>query len=157
MRYTRMQWVEEFLHYAGNDTPHPYIKKWVYEWTRAETGGPDDWALNNLLNTTEGGFGSDLFPDFNSVGVKRFPTMQDGCAANAAVLMNGMYPHLWEALRLNHGAALQAVTPEIQSELATWCGDCEYSHNGSITVEANKLDTLPSGEVFTGRKCGEKN
>lgn len=134
-------------------TPHPYIVKWVVAWTEFETSDPKNYALHNLLNTTEGGFGSSYLKPFNKVGVKQFPTFEDGCAANAAALIGGpnfYYPTLLEALRNNHGAALQDATQEIGRELETW--GTGHAHDIAVLASSGKVRM---GEEFPGRHAGE--
>lgn len=58
-------------------------------WQAYEGGG----ATFNPLNTTQGSG-----TNYNSVGVKNFPTAQAGAAATVATLRNGRYPHVVAAL-----------------------------------------------------------
>lgn len=151
--YTREQWATAFLHAIGNGSPHPYMVKWVVAWTEFETGSSEIHAFHNLLNTTEGGYGSNFLSVFNSVGVKQFPCFEDGVAANAAALIGGpnyYYPQLLEALRNNHGEHLQQPTQEIASELNTWGTGLA----ADIAALANS-GNVRALEPFPGRHAGQ--
>ncbi len=135
----------------GNIYPHPYIQHYVMVWTQYETGGPPG-ALNNLLNTEEGGYGSDLLPAFNEAGVKQFPTFEDGIAANIAVLVGGpnfYYPTLLDCLRYNHGQPLIDVDERIVKELETW----GTGHAVDIARDV-ALNSIRAYEQFSGRHVG---
>ncbi len=151
--FTRQEWAEAFLHRIGNSGPHPYLVKYVVGWSMIESSNPHNYALNNLLNTTEGGFGAELMQAFNSVGVKQFPTFEDGVAANAVALIGGpafFYPTLLDCLRLNHGQPLIDATPEIQKELSTW--GTGHAHDIAVLVASGRVRM---GEAFVGRHAGE--
>jgi hypothetical protein len=77
----------------------------------ANTASMTDWishegtfgsgATNNPLNTTEPGYGSTS--EFNSDGVRNYPTEQDGISATIATLNNGDYPDILSLLKSGAG------------------------------------------------------
>lgn len=71
-------------------------------WAKAEGGT----ATYNPLNTTEPWPGA---TDYNSVGVKNYPTGAAGIAATAATLVNGHYPGIVHDLRAGGFTAVQMV------------------------------------------------
>lgn len=149
--YTRNDWVTAFLYALDNRYPHPYVKHWALVWTQYETGGPPG-ALNNLLNTTEGGYGSDLLPEFNDAHVKQFPTFEDGIASNVAVLVGGpnfYYPTLLDCLRYNHGQPLIDANADIVKELDTW----GTGHAADIARDV-ALNNIRAYDIFSGRHVG---
>ena len=81
-------------------------------WARAEGGT----ARNNPLNTTQPWPGA---TDYNSVGVKNYPTGAAGIAATAATLVNGHYPHIVADLR-NGKIAPCTVAKQQLKEFETW-------------------------------------
>ena len=153
--FTRQQWAEAFLHKLGQPNPHPWMIAYIEGWTCLETGNPNHYVLHNLLNTTQPGYGDDLLPHWNSIGVRVYPTFEDGVAANAAALIGGpihYYSVLLDALRTNNGTVLHPPTPEIVHELNTWSGNANYAQD--IADLANS-GTTRSGEVFLGRYAGQ--
>ena len=81
-------------------------------WARAEGGV----ANYNPLNTTE------PWPeatDYNSAGVKNYPTGAAGIAATAATLTNGRYPGILRDLRAGVLKA-EAIVTRNASEFDTW-------------------------------------
>ena len=88
MSYTRRDFSIGIYHGIGNLNPHPWMLKYMCAWTQVETKGQGEPnALNNLLNTTGPGFGHNLLPIWNNVGVKQYPTFEDGIAATVASLI----------------------------------------------------------------------
>jgi hypothetical protein len=85
------QWALDFLARAGFEATPANVQV-VVSWEYAESsGGGGMW---NPLNTTQGGYPGET--DFNSVGVKNYPTRDVGVQANARVIHNGYYPHVVE-------------------------------------------------------------
>lgn len=74
----------------------------VNDWARAEGGS----AENNPFNTTQPGFGA--IGNYNSVGVKRYATPQQGIAATIATLRNGRYGNILNALHQGTNARADA-------------------------------------------------
>ena len=83
-------------------------------WARAEGGT----ARFNPLNTTEPWPGA---TDYNTVGVKNYPSGAAGISATAATLVNGHYNGIVHDLRLrrNHYTAEEIVNRNA-SEFDTW-------------------------------------
>ncbi len=156
--YTRMDCTLAFLYGLGNKFPHPYIQHWLTVWTQYETGPYSEktpGALNNLLNTTQGGYGSDLLPEFNDAHVKQYPTFEDGIAANIAALVGGpnfYYPTLLDCLRYNHGQPLIDANEAITKELGTW----GTGHAADIARDT-ALNNIRAYEQFPGRHVGHPN
>ncbi len=73
----------------------------IKAWERAEGGNWENSAAYNPLNTTmpESGASS-----MNSVGVKAYPSWQEGFAATLTTLENGNYPGILSALRAGDSA-----------------------------------------------------
>ncbi len=157
MSYTRAEFSVAVFHAIGNTNPHPWMQKWFEAWTCRETGPYSEktpGALNNLLNTTEPGYGDNLLPHWNSIGVRQYPTFEDGVAATAHSLIGGTvhyYPTILDALRTNNGAPLQHPTQEVINELNTWSGNANYAQE--ILDLANSGNTR-GDEVFPGRHVG---
>ncbi len=117
--FTRAQWATALLNAIGNANPLQETIGFVVGWTVEETAPPG--ARYNLLNTTE------PWPDstnFNSIGVKNYASFQDGIAANAKVLENGLYNDLVRALRFNDihalGTTTHNPTPGVRADLSIW-------------------------------------
>lgn len=83
-------------------------------WARAEGGT----ARNNPLNTTEPWADS---TDYNSVGVKNYPSGEAGIMATGRTLENGHYPGIVRDLRMRdrHKTARQIVADNA-AEFDTW-------------------------------------
>ena len=150
--FTREEWAIALLHKLGNTNPHPYIVKFLVAWGQFETANPEHYAMHNLLNTTEPGYGDNLLPHWNEGGVRQYPTFEDGIAANAAALIGGpnfYYPTLLDCLRLNQGQALIDATLDIAHELETW----GTGHASDIAALASSKN-LRMAEAFPGRHAG---
>lgn len=83
-------------------------------WRVKETPWPPV-AKNNPLNTTQSMPGT---TNYNSVGVKNYPTETEGVTATARTLMNGNYPAIVSALRSGRGVCGSGFA----SEFSTWSG-----------------------------------
>lgn len=123
MSFTRAQWASAFLNALGNPHPSGNTIDWVVAWTDFETSGPGGGGTNNLLNTTQPGFGGSPIPG-QSAGVMNYPSFLQGVQANAKVLQNGLYPNLLAALQSDNYAAL--TNGSVYRDLGTWCGGCAY-------------------------------
>jgi len=156
--FTREQWAAAFLRDLGNFQPHPWILHYVIAWTQVESTDPNHYAACNLLNTTQDGFGCDLLPVWNPIGVKQYPTFEDGVAANAACLVGGpafFYPVLLDALRNNNGLVLGsqgAPDPHVVAELNTWSGNAGYA---ATIANLATVGGVRGSEQFPGRRAGE--
>lgn len=157
--FTRSEFTLALFHAIGNSNPHPWMRRYLEGWTCRETGNPNHYALHNLLNAAEPGFGSDLLPEWNSVHVKQYCCFEDGVAATAHSLVGAVihyYPNLLEALRTNNGVPLGSQgTPsaEIVHELNTWSGNAGYAQD--LANLANSGNTR-STEAFPGRHAGQR-
>ena len=81
----------------------------VVAWSRAEGGAwGGDGATANPLNTTQPEPGA---YSINSVGVKAYPSWQEGLQANAAAITNGLYANVLSAL--SAGSSAQAVADAV--------------------------------------------
>lgn len=80
------QWALDFLARAGFPATPANVQA-VVSWEYAESGAGG--GMFNPLNTTQGGYPGET--DFNSVGVKNYARYEDGIAANAKVIRNGLY------------------------------------------------------------------
>lgn len=95
-----LRWIESFLSIAG--LPRTYENKWFcIQWATAES----TTAENNLFATT---WKAPDVTDFNSVGVKNYPSLEDGANWNAATIkQKKYYPALYEALSKGNLTPLQ--------------------------------------------------
>lgn len=171
----------------GNAQPSAAIIGAVVEWSIAEDGclhactennAPRLSAVerNNPWNTTQ--------PGFNDTGchmadcVRQYATWDDGIAATAHTLTNGLYPDVvaallrndpeafkaalwaspWAASRYNGGAgwpsyqaAALAAKPAVTSNPISLAGDCGY--NVQVAIEANggalRNVRIAPGETFS--------
>lgn len=82
-------------------------------WRTHETPWPPV-AANNPLNTTQQMTGA---TDYNSVGVKNYPSSLEGIAATATTLLNGNYGDVVAALRSGRGLCGRSF-----AGLSTWSG-----------------------------------
>lgn len=85
--------------------------KLLHVWRECEGGD----ASFNPLNTTESWPGA---TDYNSVGVKNYPTGPDGIQATYLTLVNGHYPGIVGGLRA--GVAPKTIVTKYASEFNTW-------------------------------------
>lgn len=128
MSYSRENWSRSILASIGNTSPTKNVVDFVIAWTILES--VPGRASYNLLNTrhTLGIVGTSS--NFNSAGVQSFTAYSYGIYANRNALMDGFYPVLLQALKLNDEVALgfTSGTPssDILNELSTWCGGCGY-------------------------------
>lgn len=78
-------------------------------------------GYNNWLATTENGYGGRVV---NSVGVKAYPSIENGAAATVKTLSNGRYNDVLKALR--DGTSLTRAFAAINQ--SPWCGGCQSGH-----------------------------
>jgi hypothetical protein len=121
---TLRQWAQYLLQYMGLPETSNNINSLV-SWGVAEGGGfgggvpADRAATNNVLNTSETGFGATLA---NGRTEPAYPTLQDGIQATAATLGNGNYGAI-----LND---LQSSAPPSETLSAVVDSDWAASHYG---------------------------
>lgn len=91
-------------------------------------------AGNNPLATELYQVGS---TDFNSVGVKNYPSRQVGLTATKETLLNGLYPNIVKALEDGDpfGAQAQGL---LSAELSKWSGGGYHEVPGAATVHGPK-------------------
>lgn len=105
---SQQQWAQQFLAVIG-EPQTACNEAAVTAWQEAEGGGPGgDGASYNNLNTTQPGPGD---WSINSVGVKAYPSYQEGLQANATAITNGLYGGVLSALRAGDNA--QAVADAV--------------------------------------------
>jgi len=104
-------WKFRLLHaiHAKGRTPNRQL---LDVWERAEGSKAD----NNPLDTTQPWPGA---TDYNSVGVKNYPSAAAGIAATAATLVNGHYNGLVADLRTSSKSAAQMIEDN-RAEIQTW-------------------------------------
>jgi len=85
--------------------------KFFYAWRQSEGKA----GKNNPFNTTKKMPGA---WNFNSVGVKHYPSKEDGMEATVKTLKNGYYNCILNGLRNNIGA--NRISTECISDLKTW-------------------------------------
>jgi hypothetical protein len=105
---TLEQWALAFLDFLVLPKTEENVRA-VTSWERAESGDPPNAGQWNPLNTTQDWPGA---WQFNSVGVKNYPTMRAGIGANAKALTNGRYGPVLTALE--SGVSAQAVTRAVE-------------------------------------------
>jgi peptidoglycan hydrolase-like protein with peptidoglycan-binding domain len=99
--------------------PHTEVNLTALDlWARSEGMPAGD---NNPFATTQDGYGGVAV---NSVGVKRYPTVNDGAAATVHTMRNGHYQAVLEAIA--HGTDLHAIYRAINE--SPWCGGCQHGH-----------------------------
>lgn len=107
---SQTDWSVAFLHAIGAPATNANIIS-VNSWQSREGGG----GQNNPLNTTLNCCGA--IGNFNSVGVKNYPTPADGVRANANTLLGGGYSDVLLALRSGRGLCGQSF-----AGLSRWSG-----------------------------------
>lgn len=106
-------------------------------WQRAEGGS----ATYNPFNTTFGGFGG---TNYNSVGVKNYPTARAGIQATINTLLNGRYGNLVRGLRAGGAPA----------RFASDLGASPWGTNGNLVAKI--LNTPYSTGSSKGRTLGSE-
>jgi hypothetical protein len=92
-----VQWAKDFLSRINMPVTSENVRA-IVAWEKAEGTA----AKFNPLATTQGGFAGAT--KFNSVGVKNYVSYEDGIAANAKVIQNGLYGPILDALRNGNDA-----------------------------------------------------
>lgn len=119
--------------------PTPGNIRGLNAWIACEGGT----GHNNPMNTKQSGFGG---TNFNSVGVKRYPTPANGVAATVATLRNGYYPDVLAAMnRLGGLAAGILHDPAVASNISKWgtSVSCIRGRLGGAS-SSSKSSTTPS-------------
>jgi len=129
----------------------------VAAWSYCEKphGSGAAWEWNNPLNTTQPGFGGSVVPgDWNTAGVKQYPTQTAGIQATVATLTNGDYPVLVQALQQSNPSLF--FSAQGWAEIQTWGTDptCIQSVFASLAAPpaqylgASSPTPAPPGPVF---------
>lgn len=107
----------------------------LISWALLEGGGGE----YNPLNSTQGDGTS-----FNSIGVKNYPSWDDGLTQTVATMTNGYYPDIVAALKSGKG-----IGPAAGSDLQTWSGQGYDALQGTWGEAEKYLDgkktPLPTG------------
>lgn len=127
--------------------PTPANYRFLNQWAIREHGSPNiDDGSNNPFFTIAGAGGTvgplkaGTFPEWNSIGVARYPNIGVGTYANAYHIATE-YPAIASAIRSGNPAAY-ANTPAFRNELTAWSGS-GYSGFSNITAPAT-----PVGQSF---------
>lgn len=99
-------WAIAVLAALGNEQPSAETIRYLEAWHRAEGGT----ASYNWLNSTQRADGA---TDYNSVGVKNYPSYESGVQATSETLTNGFYPRTLTGLVSN-----QPIVDD--AEMGTW-------------------------------------
>lgn len=94
MGVDRQSWTVDLAQALGNAQPTEATLGFLEAWHRAEGGS----ASFNWLNTTQPADGA---TNYNSVGVKNYPSYEAGIQATAVTLQNGFYPRTLAGLASN--------------------------------------------------------
>lgn len=138
---TNYGWAALFLSALGAPINNANLA-FIMGWIRAE-GTEAQW---NPLATTKKGFGE--VSEFNSIGVKNYPTADAGIAASVATLRLGYYPTILKALLAgNPQAALGA-----SQEWTTYSGGTDYGRK--IWSYAQDYIGDPAGTAFKIKAAG---
>ena len=111
----------------------------LFSWSSAESG-TDLMRWNNPLNTTQPEGAGNV--DANSVGVKIYPTVQQGIAATVKTLLNGYYPRIVGHLRKS---VPRAQWSDCCAELGTWGTGCAWISR--FYGDAPGIPTQPIGGI----------
>lgn len=93
----------------------------LFAWSSAETDPYPLMRWNNPLDTTQPEGAGNV--DANSVGVKIYPTVEQGIAATVTTLLNGYYPLIVAHLR---NSVPRAQWGDACAELGTWGTGCGW-------------------------------
>lgn len=112
---TRQDWAEGFCAYAGFPGSREKTVALV-----AQAAKEDSQAAYNPLDTEEPGPNT---TDYNSAGVKNYPSLLEGYGATLATFRNGYYPNLLAILEDPAGGS--ALAYAASPDLVTWgTGNC---------------------------------
>src|SRR6266699_1411288 len=115
------QWEVAFLKSIGNTNPRPETVTFVVAWGSQEGGGLTNSCSYNMLNTMQGGYGGQ---NCTGIGIKAYPNLQSGVAANTAAIKNGNYPSLLHAMQTNDlcglGLCNGQMAPNVAGDMSVW-------------------------------------
>jgi hypothetical protein len=143
----RGTWSRALLTSLGNTNPSDDIIRWVAAWTAAEFDPTQkEGAKNNPLATTQGGHGSDQLEWWNPVGVKQYPTVEDGLAATRDTFLGtfrASYATLLEGMMENKPVLAQAGL--LASPWGTIAGDVWDIYKNAPNIANTPLPSIPNG------------
>ncbi len=111
----------------------------LWGWSNAESG-TDVMRWNNPLNTTEPWPGAQ---NMNSVGVKRYASVNDGILATVATLGNGYYPSILANLR---ASVSRSQWGNACGELGKWGTGCGWLLSVYGAVPGDIVDAMTQDE-----------
>lgn len=140
----------DLLHAPHTPENYRFVNQWA---TREHNGGPAlSDGSNNPFFTTAGAGGtvgplkSGTFPEWNSIGVAKYPTLGIGVYANA-IHIASEYPSIAAALRSGNPGAY-ANNAAFQHELTTWSGG-GYAGFAAIPASSSPVGpTLDPHQMF---------
>lgn len=135
--YTVAQGVLESL----GATPTQTNMNLLVAWMGMENGWTSSFPSKNPMNTTLGGAQFPGATNFNSVGVKNYPSWSEGFLATAKTLNNGLYPTLVAGLK--NSDANSFFSTQGMQELETWAGG-STSYGSTIHQIYGELVSVPS-------------
>lgn len=126
------------------DSPsnHSFIIAWM--------GGENTNARNNPLATTQPAQGTS---DFNSIGVKNYPSPQVGLTATVQTLLNGYYNGIVSDLRKGN-VAPQSIINNNASELGTWGTGAGLVSTRFTQLQAGQISSASVAPGLTGAPSG---
>lgn len=133
----------DLLHAPHTQANYLFLNQWA---TREHNGGPalSDGSNNPFFTTAGAGgavapFRAGMFPEWNSIGVARYPTLGIGVYANA-VHISSQYPAIARAIRSGNPGAY-ANDAAFQHELTTWSGG---GYAGFAAIQAPSAPVGPT-------------
>ena len=116
----------------------------LWAWSGAESLPRDRMSWCNPLNTTEPWPGSG---DMNTVGVKRYASVQNGIDATVATLLNGHYPVILANLRASLPRAQWGLAC---ANLGTWGTGCTWlaTNYGSLPDSFGGANVAEADDVY---------
>lgn len=108
-------WAVALLQGLGMPTSGTNIE-FIMSWETAEGGNWNNTATANPLNTTESGYGG---TSINSVGVKAYPSWENGLQATVAVFQNGLYGNILALLKTGDAPPAALATAVSSSQWGT--------------------------------------
>lgn len=137
-------WAEQVL--DGLGAPHtPGNIAFLQAWQQREGGSSENTATYNPLCTTMKGYGG---VSINKVGVKAYPSWEQGLAATVATLL--LYPAITQALKSGALGKNFRPTEQFAKEFMRWSGGA-YS---SINVSAPQLTSSANAGNIPGLHTG---
>jgi hypothetical protein len=145
---TRRQWSHRVIRHATGNVPPPHAVNCVVAWCLAESGiSPNDGdkgpAYNPLCTTLR--TSQVVSPDWNSVGVRNYGTLEAGIDATVATLLQDNFHALRFILgspNVSAGAVAEMIA---KSQWGT--GDLIFRALDSYRMDKQFFETLPVGSM----------